>query len=215
VNRFARLLDDLLLSPSRGGKLRLLAAHFREVPDPDRGWALAALTGALDFRHATPAVVRRLAASRIDPVLFALSHDYVGDLAETVALTWPAAAEPDPPSVDEIVRALAAAARTDVPGLLAGWLDRLDAAGRWALLKLVTGALRVGVSGRLARTALAELGGIDLARIEEAWHALEPPYEGLFAWIEGRGPAPSAAGPLAFRPVMLAHPLEDADRGGL
>ena len=143
MNRFARLLDDLVLSPSRGGKLRLLAAHFREVPDPDRGWALAALTGALDFRHATPAVVRRLAASRIDPVLFALSHDYVGDLAETVALTWPAAAEPDPPSVDEIVRALAAAARADVPGLLAGWLDRLDAAGRWALLKLVTGALRV------------------------------------------------------------------------
>jgi DNA ligase-1 len=215
VNRFARLLDDLVLSPSRGGKLRLLAAHFREVPDPDRGWALAALTGALDFRHATPAVVRRLAASRIDPVLFALSHDYVGDLAETVALTWPAAAEPDPPSVDEIVRALAAAARADVPGLLAGWLDRLDAAGRWALLKLVTGALRVGVSGRLARTALAELGAVELARIEEAWHALEPPYEGLFAWLEGRGPAPAAAGPLAFRPVMLAHPLEDADRDGL
>ncbi|MBM3478024.1 MAG: cisplatin damage response ATP-dependent DNA ligase [Alphaproteobacteria bacterium] len=215
MNRFARLLDDLLLSPSRGGKLRLLATHFREVPDPDRGWALAALTGALDFRHATPAVVRRLAASRIDPVLLALSHDYVGDLAETVALTWPAAAEPDPPTVDEIVRALAVAARADVPGLLAGWLDRLDAAGRWALLKLLTGALRVGVSGRLARTALAGLGGVDLARIEEAWHALEPPYETLFAWIEGRGPAPSTAGPLAFRPVMLAHPLEDADHASL
>ena len=83
MNRFARLLDDLILSPSRHGKLRLLAEYFATTADPDRGWALAALTGALDFRHAKPAAIRALAQSRVDPVLFALSYDYVGDLAET------------------------------------------------------------------------------------------------------------------------------------
>ena len=89
MNRFARLLDTLILSPARTAKLRLLVDHFRTVPDPDRGWALAALTGALDFRHAKPAAIRTLAESRVDPTLLALSSDYVGDLAETVALIWP------------------------------------------------------------------------------------------------------------------------------
>jgi DNA ligase-1 len=216
MNRFARLLDALVLSPARGAKLRLLIDHFRSVSDPDRGWALAALTGALDFRHAKPAAIRDLAAARLDPVLFALSYDYVGDLAETVALLWPTgAAPPDPPGLDEIVARLAAARRGEVPALLSGWLDRLDSDGRWALLKLITGGLRVGVSARLARSALAELGGVELSRIEELWHGLAPPYAPLFAWLEGRGAIPAAADTLGFRPMMLAHPLDDAERATL
>ena len=75
MNRFARLLDALILSPARGAKIRLLVDHFRSVPDPDRGWALAALTGGLDFPHAKPAVIRALAQTRVDPDLFALSYD--------------------------------------------------------------------------------------------------------------------------------------------
>ena len=216
MNRFARLLDDLVLSPARGAKLRLLVEHFRAVPDPDRGWALAALTGALDFRHAKPAAIRALASSRIDPELFALSYDYVGDLAETVALAWPAAADPaPPPPLGEIVDALAAAGRDEAMPLLAGWLDRLDPDGRWALLKLVTGGLRVGASGRLARTALAEYGAVDLATIEEVWHGLEPPYRTLFDWLDGRGPMPRPDGTLAFRPMMLAHALDEAERDAI
>jgi DNA ligase-1 len=215
MNRFARLLDALIVSPARGTKLRLLLEHFREVPDPDRGWALAALTGALDFPNAKPATIRALATSRVDPQLFALSYDYVGDLAETVALIWPDGHGADAPPLDEVVGALARTGREETPRLLAGWLDRLDADGRWALLKLLTGGLRVGVSARLAKTALAEYGGVDLAAIEETWHGLTPPYGPLFAWIEGRGPMPRPDGALGFRPMMLAHALEDADRAAL
>jgi DNA ligase-1 len=215
MNRFARLLDALILSPARGAKIRLLVDHFRSVPDPDRGWALAALTGGLDFPHAKPAVIRALAQTRVDPELFALSYDYVGDLAETVALIWPAAGGGEPPALDEIVARLATAQRGETAPILAGWLDRLDADGRWALLKLLGGGLRVGVSARLAKTALAEHGQVDLAAIEESWHGQSPPYTALFAWIEGRGPPPAAAGALAFRPMMLAHPLEDAERATL
>ncbi len=91
MNRFAELLDRLAYEPGRNNKLRLLSAYFRETPDPDRGYALAALTGALSFKHAKPGLIRDLIADRTDPVLFALSYDYVGDLSETVALMWPAA----------------------------------------------------------------------------------------------------------------------------
>ena len=89
MNRFAQLLDRLAYEPGRNNKLRLLTGYFRETEDPDRGYALAALTGALSFKHAKPGLIRDLIAARTDPVLFALSYDYVGDLSETVALMWP------------------------------------------------------------------------------------------------------------------------------
>jgi len=89
MNRFAELLDRLSFEPGRNNKLRLITQYFREVPDPDRGYALAALTGALSFKHAKPGLIRELIAARADPELFALSYDYVGDLSETVALMWP------------------------------------------------------------------------------------------------------------------------------
>ena len=89
MNRFAELLDRLAYEPGRNNKLRLITNYFRSVEDHDRGYALAALTGALSFKHAKPSLIRDLIAERTDPTLFALSYDYVGDLSETVALMWP------------------------------------------------------------------------------------------------------------------------------
>jgi DNA ligase-1 len=87
--------------------------------------------------------------------------------------------------------------------------------GRWALLKLVGGAPRVGVSARLAKTALAEMSGVAVTEIEEVWHALRPPYTELFLWLDKRGPRPDIEGRPVFRPLMLAHPIEEADWPGL
>src|ERR1700681_1058772 len=89
MHRFAELLDRLAYEPGRNNKLRLLTNYFRATEDPDRGYALAALTGALSFKHAKPGLIRALVAAPPDPVLFALAYDYVGDLSETVALMWP------------------------------------------------------------------------------------------------------------------------------
>src|SRR6476661_3434988 len=89
MNRFAELLDRLTYEQSRNNKLRLMTHYFRSTADPERGWALAALTGVLSFPHAKPGLIRSLIAERTDPVLFELSYDYVGDLSETVALMWP------------------------------------------------------------------------------------------------------------------------------
>src|SRR5262245_55603816 len=97
MNRFAALLDRLAFEHGRNNKIRLMTEHFRSVPDPERGFALAALTGALSFRHAKPSLIHGLIAERTDPVLFGLSYDYVGDLSETVALMWPEPRQVIPP----------------------------------------------------------------------------------------------------------------------
>jgi DNA ligase 1 len=264
MNRFAELLDRLAYEPGRNNKLRLLTNYFREVEDPDRGYALAALTGALSFKHAKPGLIRDLIAARTDPVLFALSHDYVGDLSETVALMWPKTSplpprsggersgvgggaamteaafpadvppappravrvgggertvpghnNPPPPTLTEVVTTLRTLGKTEMPRQLTRWLDELDETGRWALLKLVTGAMRIGISARLAKTAAAELGGKDPHEIELIWPGLTPPYLELFTWLEGRGEKPINLDPAPFRPVMLAHAIENGDFANL
>src|SRR6476620_3479396 len=225
MNRFAELLDRLADEPGRNNKLRLLTSYFREVEDPDRGYALAALTGALSFKHAKPALIRELIAARADPVLFALSYDYVGDLSETVALMWPTPSQaeketsghnnPPPPKLTEVVTTLRTLGKAELPAQLARWLDELDETGRWALLKLVTGAMRIGVSARLAKTAAAALGDKDTHDIELLWPGLAPPYLDLFAWLEGRADKPVNLDPAPFRPVMLAHAIEDEDFANL
>jgi DNA ligase-1 len=211
MERFAALVDDLVYTTSRNGKLRLIAEYLRAVPDPDRGWALAALTGAVDFPAVKASTIRNLLMERVDPVLFALSRDFVGDTAETASLLWP---EPlgtvaPPPTVGEVVDVLGRATRTTVVAELPRLLDRLDSSGRYALLKFATGAMRVGVSSRLAKTAFADAFAVSVDDVEEYWHAVSPPYAPLFAWAADGAPPPDTESMPLFRPFMLAHPLED------
>lgn len=213
---FADLLDRLVYTPGRNAKVRLLQDYFRTIPDPDRGYALAALTDGLPFSFPVRRTLSELMATRLDEALFRLSRDYVGDTAETVSLVWPEPAERGPaPRLADIVQMLGRIERRDLGEHLAGWLDCLDASGRFALLKLLTGALRVGVSARLAKTALAESYGRTADDIEGIWHGVAPPYTALFDWLEGRGEKPDVTGAPVFRPLMLAHPLEEADFAAL
>jgi DNA ligase-1 len=263
MNAFAQLLDRLAYEPSRNNKLRLIADYFRSTPDPERGFALATLTGALTFQHAKPGMIRALIAERTDPVLFALSYDYVGDLSETVALMWPAPGsalsvtsplvgevgakrreggvrlnaltdnhpppQPSPtrgegadrvrrdiaPNLSSVIETLSTLGKSQLPAQLARWLDALDETGRWALLKLVTGGLRIGVSARLAKTAAASLGNKDPDEVEILWPGLRPPYLELFAWLQGRADQPINRDPAPFRPAMLAHAIEERDFAAL
>ncbi|MBV9118045.1 MAG: cisplatin damage response ATP-dependent DNA ligase, partial [Acetobacteraceae bacterium] len=209
---FAELLERLVFTHARNAKIALLRRYFAAEPDPDRGIALAAIAGELAFTVAKPGLIRDLAAARTDPVLFAWSYDFVGDLAETVSLMWPAApTNAPPPTLSEVVRTLETAEKPALPGIVAAWLDASEPSVRFALLKLITGSLRVGASARLAKVALAGMGGVEPDAVEEVWHGLAPPYLGLFAWLEGRGPRPDPEDAPVFRPPMLAQPLERAD----
>jgi DNA ligase 1 len=216
MREFSQLLDGLVYTRSRNAKLKLIGDYLRKMPDPDRGYALAALTGELNLPAVKSAAIRAIAEERIDPTLFYMSWDYVGDLAETVALLWPKAID-QPADIDDgslriavVVDRLAQLGRAEAPGALARMLDHLDASGRFALLKLATGELRIGVSARLAKLALAEAFGLEVDAVEEVWHAIAPPYAPLFAWAEGRGEQPSARDLPVFRPFMLANALEEA-----
>jgi DNA ligase-1 len=215
MRAFSQLLDDLVYTRSRNTKLKLIGDYLRETPDPDRGYGLAALTGTLDIPAVKGAAVRAIAEERVDPVLLYMSRDYVGDMAETVALLWPKRVD-QPPEVDDATISISAAvdrlrsaSRLDAPRVLASMLDHLDASGRFALLKLATGALRVGISARLAKQALADAFGLEVEGVEEVWHGLRPPFTELFDWAEGRAAQPTARDVPVFRPFMLAHPLEE------
>ncbi|MBU0825698.1 MAG: cisplatin damage response ATP-dependent DNA ligase [Alphaproteobacteria bacterium] len=248
MKAFAALIDRLIYTRSRNSKLALIADYLTHTPDPDRGWAIAALTESLDFPAVKSAMVRTLLATRVDEELFRLSRHFVGDTAETAALLWPekpipfrggvgvgsvglAQGRETPPaatreqssqvslpspegegemSVARAVDALSAATRATAPAILASLLDRLDADGRYALLKLALGGMRVGVSARLAKQAFAQAFDVPVDDVEELWHAIPPPYAPLFAWGEGRAERPDLKDVAFFRPFMLAHPLEEA-----
>ncbi|MCM8558162.1 cisplatin damage response ATP-dependent DNA ligase [Sphingomicrobium sediminis] len=217
MRAFSQLLDDLTYTRSRNAKLRRIGDYLKSTPDPDRGYALGALTGTLDIPHVKPAAIRAMAEEKIDPVLYKMSRDYVGDSAETIALLWDQDRDYDDAPANDIrlkdaVETLQSAKKTDAPLLLAAMLDRLDPSGRYALIKIATGALRVGISARLAKVALAEAWERDVEKVEEVWHAFEPPFETLFAWAEGRADLPDLSSLPLFRPFMLAHPLEDEER---
>src|SRR3954462_11902373 len=216
MREFSQLLDALVYTRSRNGKLKLIGDYLRRTPDPDRGWAMAGLTGELNLAAVKPAAIRAIVEERVDPTLFYMSWDYVGDMAETVSLLWPKR-EDQPAEIDDgslrigaVVERLRGLGRSEAPGALARMPDHLDASGRYALLKLATGELRIGISARLAKTALAQAFGLDVEAVEEVWHGIGPPYLLLFAWAEGRGAQPRAEDVPVFRPFMLAHALKES-----
>lgn len=213
MKAFATLLDTLVYTTSRNRKLALIADYLRTTPDPDRGWALAGLTGGLDFPAVKSSTVRNLMKDRVDPVLWTLSRDFVGDTAETVSLLWPEQDKRDeePPSLSETIALLASLNRGSAPKELPKLLDRLDTNGRFALIKLATGGMRIGVSARLAKTAFAQAFDVSVEDVEEYWHALEPPYTELFDWAAKGAEPPDVSNRPLFRPFMLAHPLEDSE----
>lgn len=213
MKAFSRLLERLYYEHSTLGKTRLLLDYLREMPDPDRGYAVAIIAGDLSLPNFRRSMVLDLIRARVDPTLLALSHDYVGELSETVAHLWPAseAEHSDLPPLHEVVEALRHTPKTQLPDYVAGLLDRMTSPERWALLKIGSGALRIGVSARQLKQVLARFGDQPVERIESLWHGVDPPYEALFSWLEGRGPEPVVTERLTFTPVMLAHPLEAKD----
>lgn len=216
MKAFASLLDRLVLTPSRNGKLTLLVDYFRDTADPDRGYALAALTDGLDIKGVKPALLKELVLERMDPVLFQYSYDYVGDLAETISLVWEpqapeAESDQDLDSLSKIVERLQRLGRNETRAVMRDLFDRLDTSERFALIKLVTGGLRIGVSARLAKQALALYGDKDVVDIEGLWHGLKPPYTELFAWLEDKVDKPVLSTPAIFHSVMLSTPIEDRD----
>ncbi len=215
MRRFSELLERLFYTYGNLAKARVLLDYLERVPDPDRGYAIAIIAGTLALPEFKRSMVRDLMYARVDPVLVDLSYDYVGELSETVAHLWPVNAPAETlPSLSEIVNALQTLPRATIGAYIADRLDEMTAPERWAFLKLGSrGGLRVGISARFLKQVLAQYGKRDVQEIEAVWHGVEPPYEDLFAWLEGRADAPFTHGKPIFHPVMLAQPVDEKDHG--
>jgi DNA ligase-1 len=213
MRAFSALLERLYYTYGNNAKARILGDYLRSTPDPDRGYALAAIAGTLEAPEFKRSMVRELVMARIDPVLFELSYDYIGEMSETVAHLWPGKTRAETlPSLGEVVTALRSLDKGQIRDWVARMLDVMDSSERWAFLKLGSrGGLRVGISARFLKQVLAQIGGQELQAVEAAWHAVDPPYIELFAWLEGKRETPFTRLRPTFHPVMLAQALEEKD----
>lgn len=212
MERFSELLDDLYFTNSTLAKVTILKNYLRDTPDPDRGWALAAIAGTLRFDLFKRNLIKTLMMERSDPFLFDLSRSYVGEMSETVALSWPQSERPIRlnrlPSLSEIITEFQNRTKSEIRDYLIILMDNMTPAQRWALLKLGTRGLRIGLSARTVKRAIAEMKDVSIDDIEAIWHGLEPPYLDLFKWIDGLAEKPDMEGKLTYSPVMLAHPID-------
>tara|TARA_Y100000588_G_scaffold10902_1_gene11875 strand:- start:16616 stop:18304 length:1689 start_codon:yes stop_codon:yes gene_type:complete len=212
VEAFSNLLEQLYYTAGTKAKAQLIADYITNTPDPDRGWAIAAMAGTLRFDFFKRNTVKKLITEHTDPALFAMSYDYVGEVSETVAHLWPHSEPTDSlPSLTEVVETFASVSKQKVSDTLAHYLTIMTPAQRWALLKLGTRGLRIGVSARSIKQILADYGNKDIKDIETLWHAVTPPYVDMLSWLEGKADKPDIENAVTFHPVMLSHPIEDSN----
>ncbi|MBT3133901.1 cisplatin damage response ATP-dependent DNA ligase [Alteromonas sp. ALT199] len=212
MEAFSHLLEQLYFTSGNKAKAQLIADYIANTPDPDRGWAIAAMAGTLRFDFFKRNTVKKLITEHTDPELFAMSYDYVGEVSETVAHLWPYSEPTDSlPTLTEVVETFASVSKQKVSETLAHYLTIMTPAQRWALLKLGTRGLRIGVSARSIKQILADYGNKDIKEVETLWHAVTPPYVDMLGWLEGKADKPDIENAVTFHPVMLSHPIEDSD----
>lgn len=206
-------MDSLYYTHSKKTKSTVLRNYLANIPDPERGWAVAAIADALDIKVFKRALIKKVVTERVDPVLYDLSYDYVGETSETVAHIWPAPENSAPdstlPSLTETIETLSSSSSPEIEQFLVEMLDMMTPSQRWAFIKLGTGGFRIGISARQLKLILAEYGDVDVTEIETLWHGLEPPYTELLQWLDGKAKKPDITRKLTFHPVMLAHPLDE------
>lgn len=212
MEAFSHLLEQLYFTSGNKAKAQLIADYIANTPDPDRGWAIAAMAGTLRFDFFKRNTVKKLITEHTDPELFAMSYDYVGEVSETVAHLWPHSKPTNSlPTLSEVVETFASVSKQKVSETLAHYLTIMTPAQRWALLKLGTRGLRIGVSARSIKQILADYGNKDIKEVETLWHAVTPPYVDMLSWLEGKADKPDIENAVTFHPVMLSHPIEDSD----
>ena len=167
MEAFARLYAELDATTSTHAKLAALDAYFRGADAADAAWAAYFLAGGRP-RQLVPVRVLRdvaIAAAGLPRWLFDECYDAVGDFAETVAHVLPPPSRTSDAGLADWMSVRVLPLRGVDPETIAdrlrGYLDELDASGRFLLLKLLGGSFRVGVSRLLVTRALAAVSGVD------------------------------------------------------
>ncbi|SHI36977.1 ATP-dependent DNA ligase [Wenxinia saemankumensis] len=212
MKRFEALFTAVDQTTKTNVKVAALAEYFRAAPPEDKLWTVALFTGRRPRRTITASRLRDWAAERAGLPLWLFEDSYavVGDLAETIALILPPAAEDSDESlswwIGEIRRLSALDEEARKAGILAAW-DRLGPTGRLLFTKLLTGGFRVGVSAKLVTRALAQATGTPEPELQHrlmgAWTPGSVTWESL---IEEHDPTADASRPYPF---YLAYQLDE------
>lgn len=242
MRRFARLFEAIDSTTSTNAKVDAMAAYFTDAAPAEAAWILFYLSGRKAKRIVSASALAQwlVADLGLPDWLFRESYAAVGDLAETIALVteamdWTGTVPAVGTSRLDDGRTVAGPAFEDLSVLMDEWLLPLRDAGeaerrtkvlaaiasvsgteRFLLVKLITGALRVGVSQSLVVRAMARSAGVDPAemahRITGDW---KPTADQFRRFLTGDGGsrgadiAGIAGGAMRPSPFFLASPLTE------
>ena len=160
MKRFSELLLNLIFTSSRNDKIAHIINWINGSDIEEIGWGLSIICQELDISKVKPSIIKEISISHLDKFLFDISYDYVGDMAETVSLIWPEKNDKNANfsnvTLTNVIKDLINVQKKEAPELISNYLDNFDQNTRWAFLKIITGGLRVGVSSRLAKTAISK-----------------------------------------------------------
>jgi DNA ligase-1 len=178
VRRFAALFEALDTTTSTRAKVDAMVDYFRAASPADAAWATYVLMGRRLKRSVGPALLHAWLVEEAQLPAWLVEETYgsIGDLAETIALL--VAPDSPPPSLDADLtltawfeqRLLPLAKLDDAEKrrLVVGWWHGLAYRECFLVSKLLTGALRVGVSRLLVTRALATLFDNPRVHVERA-----------------------------------------------
>ena len=216
MQAFAKLFQRLDEQRGTKAKVTAMADYFASASAADGAWAVYFLSGRRLKRLIGPVQLRQwlAQASGLPLWLIEQTHEHVGDLAETIALVLteqPTQANPTAAiGLAEWVEANILPLRLLEDDqrrerVMQAW-QTLSSEERFLYTKLLTGALRIGVSQTLVERALAKASHqpqpVIAHRLMGHWNPDADFYQGLFAERSGQE---DASRPFPF---FLAHPLE-------
>ncbi|MEE4361145.1 MAG: ATP-dependent DNA ligase [Pseudomonadales bacterium] len=213
MRAFVELFERLDATTSTNGKVEALADYFRTADAADAGWAVFFLSGRRLKRLIGAAELRQWIRARtgLPEWLFEESYGHVGDLAETAALLL---AGEDDGELEIGLAALVEGRLLPLRGrdadlrreaIMTLW-STLPARQLFLFNKVITGALRVGVSQRLLVRGLAQASGIDEKVLAHRLMGTWEPDADFYARLVGEDDGDADLS--RPYPFFLASPLE-------
>lgn len=207
MNKFAQLYTALDGTTRSSEKIAHMAAYFEQSSAEDCAWAIFFLTGRKQKRLVPLPLLRALACrlANLPAWLFQECYDNVGDLAETIALLLPEGGGLKMGLADFVEAKLLPLRHASDPAaaLIEIW-SGLNLDEKFVFNKLITGALRVGVSQQNVVRALSQVSGLDgnllTHRLMGDWQPSAQFYRSLLGPGENNIASPY--------PFYLSHPLE-------
>lgn len=215
MRAFADLYLQLDATTSSNAKIAAMQAYFATAEPADAAWAAYFLAGGKQRQIVPAKLLRQLCRESIDMPewLFDECYHAVGDLAETLSLLLPHHPQPEDLGLarwmEELLLPLRGLPPTELLSRLLPLLQRLDQGEQLVAIKLITGALRVGVSRPSVVRALAALAGVETTTMTQRFvgytDSRTAPSATRFAQLMHARPETERDG--RPYPFFLAHPL--------